>query len=101
MPAQDKPVARIAKDLADLGEAKARLNDARKVRGLEWTGVVDLAQRAWPHITNVEELGTLSAFQCDRLTDVLRGESIIDSGGRIVPAAEQPTIVGELSEAMR
>jgi hypothetical protein len=85
----------------DLVAAKARLNKARADRKLEWTGVVDLAQRAWPHITTVEELGTLSSFQCDRLADVLKGESIIDAHGKIVPAAEQPTIVAGLAEAMR
>jgi phage recombination protein Bet len=84
-----------------LVEVKAKLDKARRAREFVWTDVQLLAVKAWPQIKTIEDLGTLTAFQVERLTDVLMGESIIDGGGRIVPAPEQPTIAVELAQAMR
>jgi hypothetical protein len=97
--AKSEPV-RAEADI-DRDDASRRLKAAAKTKGMTAIALVDLAQRAWPHITTTEQMGTLTTFQLDRLTDVVTGESIIDSGGRIVPAPEQATIAAELSAAMR
>jgi hypothetical protein len=85
----------------DLPAAKAALKTVVTEKRMTWPQVVDLAQRAWPQITTVEDLGLLTTFQLTRLTDVVTGESVIDSGGRIVPAPEHPLIAAKLSAAMR
>jgi hypothetical protein len=85
----------------ELVTKRAALTQA--MQDFNWTPkrLLDAAGTVWPHILTKADMQTLTAFQVGRLTDVVTGESIIDSGGRIVPAPEQPTIVAGLAEAMR
>jgi hypothetical protein len=84
-----------------LDAARAALKTAMIVHN--WSGrmLIEAAGAVWPHVQTQQDFATLTTFQLTRLTDVVTGESIIDSGGRIVPAPEQPTIAAELSAAMR
>jgi hypothetical protein len=91
----------------ELIEARSVLRAAMAANNWTEKQLLDTAGTAWPHILTKADMGTLSTFQLGRLTDVVTGESIIDSGGRIVPAPGKADrdlplgVIGEIAGAVR
>jgi len=103
----DAPVAVMAKQPVDpeLELARAALVEAMKAESWTMPRVLETAGWVWPHVKAKADLGTLTAVQLGRLTEVITGESVIhlDTRGtrRIMPAPVNLTNDPEKSPAMR
>ena len=95
---------------AEVVAARAALRAAVAAQGWSDRDVIDAAASVWPHITSGSAVGTLTAFQLGRLTEVVTGECVIaeDNHGhrRIMPApepetTETPMLIEQIAAAVR
>jgi hypothetical protein len=99
----DAPVAVKAKQDVDpeLELAKAALVEAMKAEAWTMQRLIETASWVWPQIRTKADLGTLTAVQLGRLTEVIVGTSVIhlDTRGhkRIMTAPAKPTVATQLS----
>jgi hypothetical protein len=89
----------------ELELARAALVEAMKAEGWTMPRVLETAGWVWPQVKTKTDLGTLTAVQLGRLTEVVSGTSVIhlDTRGtrRIMPAPAKPTVAEALSPTMR